>query len=109
MDRPRGYQAVARWLFFVLALLNAMDLFCTATFITRYGTSIETNPMVLALYERSPWDFVFVKVAISTVMILIGLNWTRLKRWMAFAIATPALIYSYVVGMSIYLLATLPP
>jgi hypothetical protein len=109
MDRPRGYQSVARWLFFALALLNALDFLCTATFITRYGTSIETNPTVVALYEHNSWDFAYVKLAISAVMILIGIKWARLKKWMAFAIAPPALIYCYVVGMSLYLLATLPP
>ncbi len=108
MDRPRGYQAIARWLFFALALLNALDLLCTAIFMTRYGTSIETNPAIVALYERSPWGFVVVKLAISAVMICIGINRTRLKKWMTFAIAPPALIYGYVVGTSLYCLATLP-
>lgn len=108
MDRSESYKIFARWCFSALAVLNVLDLIFTFCFIRRYGTGIETNPCMAALWDYSPWAFVFVKLALSALLAGVNLRWRGFKRWFVVA-AAPALFYGYVVVASAYFFLTLPP
>jgi hypothetical protein len=107
VDQNRKYKLFAAWCFFFVAYLNLLDLACSSCLILRYGTVIETNPVVLFMWNDNPLDFIFYKVAASVLFIVCGLFWRRFKKWCVI-VAAPAVIYSYVVGVSLYFLITLP-
>lgn len=103
----RGYKTFAAWCFFTVAALNLLDMACTSCFILRYGTAIELNPLVVALWNGNPLLFILLKAVVTALFLACGLLWRRLKKWCVVA-AVPAAAYACVVGMSLYWLFTLP-
>lgn len=108
MEDTRKYQLFAAWCIFFLAALNLLDLACTSFLIARYGTGVESNPLVVAMWNGSPLFFVLYKVALSALLSACGLCRRKFRKWCVVA-AAPAALYCCVVGMSLYFIITLRP
>jgi hypothetical protein len=107
LNDSKKYKLIAAWCFFFVAALNLIDMACTSCFIARYGTGIETNPLVAAMWSCSPLAFMLYKVALSALFVFCGMCWRRFRKWCAI-VAVPAAIYTYVAGVSLYLMFALP-
>jgi hypothetical protein len=107
-DKYRVYTLLAAWCFFLVAALNLVDLACTSCFIARFGTGVETNPLVVCMWKCSPLVFALYKAACSALFVFCGMCRRRFNKWCAI-VAAPVALYSYVAGLSLYYMITLPP
>ncbi|MBB6454738.1 glucan phosphoethanolaminetransferase (alkaline phosphatase superfamily) [Salirhabdus euzebyi] len=85
--------------FYIIALLNVVDMGLTAIALSFHITT-EQNPIMRFLWEAHPVYFIFVKLALSILLIIIAIHFPkeRYKKWRILLQST-ILIYVGVLGM----------